>query len=71
MKKMKLKIEDFLGNKLDNPIMINGGDGTNPAPTSGGSNTTGGNGSGDTPPGSGPFGNPQRPTGPIEAPDVP
>lgn len=68
MKKTKLKIENFLENKLVNPNMIIGGDETNPLPASGGSNTTGGNGSGDLPPR---FGNPDRPTAPLEAPDVP
>lgn len=71
MKKTKLKIENFLGDKLDNPMKIVGGDGeVNPLPTSGGSNTTGGNGSGEAPPNT-QFGNPLRPTGPLEAPDVP
>jgi len=48
--------------------MIIGGDVNNPFPSSGGSNTTGGNGSGEIPP---VLGGQNRPTGPLEAPDTP
>lgn len=55
MKKTKLKIENFLGNKLDNQTMIvGGGDRTGIElvdPDSGGGSTVStGGGSGDTPP---------------------
>lgn len=69
MKKTKLKIENFLGNKLENQIIIFGGGevplegGPNPRGTS----TSSGNGSGDTPP---PFDNtsqtPPLPELPLE-----